>query len=207
MRLTFAGIQLKRFYILVLLPFILTVSILLMGVLLEEAWSLSRIRVVMMVLIQVPIITSGICSAFVLNGDPLVELSESTPTGWQKIQVTRLLIITGAFLTATGLLFIGLHMMQLWPRDLGWVSIITPVGSIFIVNCLVFLIAVLTMSMPTSSLASIAIWLFLCFIWDPYVTDPVRQRLVPLIIAAACSIFGWKMCSDTERNVLKVADL
>ena len=161
----------------------------------------------MMVLTQVPVITAGLSTAFVLNGDPIVELVESTPTGWRKVQVTRLLIITGAFLAAAGLLFIGLHVMRLWPRDMGWVSIITPVGSIFIVNCLVFLIAVLTMSMPTSSLASIAIWLFLCFIWDPYITDPVRQRLIPLFIAAAGAIFGWNMCGDAERNVVKVAAL
>ena len=161
----------------------------------------------MMVLTQVPVIAAGLSTAFVLNGDPIVELTESTPTGWRKVQVTRLLIITGAFLTAVGLLFTGLHMMRLWPRDLGWVSIITPVGSIFIVNCLVFLIAVLTTSMPTSSLASIAIWLFLCFIWDPYITDPVRQRLLPMFIAAAGAIFGWDMCNDTERNVVKVAAL
>lgn len=161
----------------------------------------------MMVLTQVPVIAAGLCAAFVLNGDPIIELAESTPTGWRKVQVTRLLIITGANLTAAGLLFIGLHMMRLWPRDQGWVSIITPVGSIFMVNCLVFLIAVLTMSMPTSSLASMAIWLFLCFIWDPYITDPVRQRLVPMIIAAAGAIFGWKICNDAERNVIKMATL
>ena len=207
MRLAFVGIQLKRLYILVLQPFILTTGVLLVGTVLEGTWSSSRIRVVMMILTQLPIIASGICVAYVLNGDPLVELSESTPTGWRKVQVTRLLIVTGAFLVAAGLLFIGLHMLRLWPRDLGWVSMITPVGGIFIVDCLVFLVAVLTMSMPTSSLASIAIWLFLCFIWDPYITDPVRQRLVPMIIAAACAIFGWKMCSDTERNVVKVSDL
>ncbi|WP_148301968.1 hypothetical protein [Bifidobacterium coryneforme] len=207
MRLAFVGLQLKRLYIPVLLPFILTAGVLLAGIVLEGNWSSGRIRVVMMVLTQVPIIASGICAAFVLNGDPLVELSESTPTGWRKVQATRLLIVTVAFLTAAGLLFLGLHMMRLWPRDLGWVSMITTVGGIFIVNCLVFLVAVLTMSMPTSSLASMAIWLFLCFIWDPYITDPVQQRLVPMIIAAACAIFGWKMCSDTERNVVKVADL
>ena len=205
--MAFVGIQLKRLYRLVLLPFILTAGILLAGLLLEGIWSLSRIRPVMMVLTQVPVIAAGLSTAFVLNGDPIVELTESTPTGWRKVQVTRLLIITGAFLAAVGLLFIGLHMMRLWPRDMGWVSIITPVGSIFIVNCLVFLIAVLTTSMPTSSLASIAIWLFLCFIWDPYITDPVRQRLFPMIIAAAGAIFGWKICSDTERNVVKVAAL
>ena len=205
--MAFGGIQLKKLYRPVLLPFILTAGVLLAGFLLEGIWSLSRIRPVMMVLTQVPVITAGLSTAFVLNGDPIVELVESTPTGWRKVQVTRLLIITGAFLTAAALLFIGLHMMRLWPRDMGWVSIITPVGSIFMVNCLVFLIAVLTTSMPTSSLASIAIWLFLCFIWDPYITDPVRQRLVPMIIATAGAIFGWNMCNDAERNVVKVAAL
>lgn len=201
------GIQLKRLYRLVLLPFLLTAGILLAGFVLEGIWSPGRIRPVMMALTQVPVIAAGLSTAFVLNGDPIVELAESTPTGWRKVQVTRLLIITGAFLAAAALLFIGLHLMRLWPRDLGWVSIITPLGSTFIVNCLVFLIAVLTTSMPTSSLASIAIWLFLCFIWDPYITDPVRQRLVPMIIAAAGAIFGWNMCSDAERNVVKVAAL
>ena len=205
--MAFVGIQLKRLYRLVLLPFILTAGILLAGLLLEGSWSPGRIRPVMMVLTQVPVITAGLCAAFVLNGDPIVELAESTPTGWRKVQVTRLLIITGANLTAAGLLFIGLHVMRLWPRDMGWVSIITPVGSIFIVNCLVFLIAVLTTSMPTSSLASMAIWLFLCFIWDPYITDPVRQRLLPMFFAAAGAIFGWKICNDAERNVVKVAAL
>ncbi|MDT7509513.1 hypothetical protein QRX41_05165 [Bifidobacterium sp. H1HS16N] len=205
--MAFVGIQFKRLYRLVLLPFILTAGILLAGFVLEGIWSLSRIRSVMMVLTQVPVIAAGLCAAFVLNGDPIVELTESTPTGWRKVQVTRLLIITGAFLAAAGLLFIGLHVMRLWPRDMGWVSIITPVGSIFIVTCLVFLIAVLTTSMPTSSLASMAIWLFLCFIWDPYITDPVRQRLIPMIIAAAGAIFGWNMCGDAERNVVKVAVL
>lgn len=205
--MAFVGIQCKRLYRLVLLPFLLTAGILLAGILLEGIWSPGRIRPVMMVLTQVPVIAAGLCTAFVLNGDPLVELSESTPTGWRKVQATRLLIITVAFLTAAGLLFLGLHMMRLWPRDLGWVSIITPVGGIFMVNCLVFLIAVLTMSMPTSSLASMTIWLFLCFIWDPYITDPVRQRLVPMIIAAAGATFGWKICSDAERNVVKVAAL
>ena len=205
--MAFVGIQLKRLYRLVLLPFILTAGILLAGFVLEGIWSLSRIRPVMMVLTQVPVIAAGLSTAFVLNGDPIVELTESTPTGWRKVQVTRLLIITGAFLAAAGLLFIGLHVMRLWPRDMGWVSIITPVGSIFIVNCLVFLIAVLTMSMPTSSLASMAIWLFLCFIWDPYITDPVRQRLLPMFFAAAGATFGWKICSDAEHNVVKVAAL
>ena len=205
--MAFVGIQLKRLYRLVLLPFILTAGILFVGFLLEGIWSSGRIRPLMMVLTQLPVIAAGLSTAFVLNGDPIVELAESTPTGWRKVQVTRLLIITGANLTAAGLLFIGLHVMRLWPRDMGWVSIITPVGSIFIVNCLGFLIAVLTTSMPTSSLASIAIWLFLCFIWDPYITDPVRQRLVPMIIAAAGATFGWKICSDAERNVVKVAAL
>ncbi|MBH9971957.1 hypothetical protein H3S93_06510 [Bifidobacterium sp. W8109] len=205
--MAFVGIQLKRLYRLALLPFILTAGILLAGFVLEGIWSLSRIRLVMMVLTQVPVFAAGLSTAFVLNGDPIVELAESTPTGWRKVQVTRLLIITGAFLAAEGLLFIGLHVMRLWPRDMGWVSIITPVGSIFIVNCLVFLIAVLTTSMPTSSLASIAIWLFLCFIWDPYITDPVRQRLIPLFIAAAGAIFGWKICNYAERNVIKMATL
>ena len=205
--MAFVGIQIKRLYRLVLLPFILTAGILLAGLLLEGSWSPGRIRPVMMVLTQVPVITAGLCAAFVLNGDPIVELAESTPTGWRKVQVTMMLIITGTNLTAAGLLFIGLHMMRLWPRDTGWVSIITPVGSIFIVNCLVFLIVVLTTSVTTSSLASIAIWLFLCFIWDPYITDPVRQRLIPLLIAAAGAIFGWNMCGDTERNVVKVAAL
>lgn len=205
--MAFVGIQLKRLCKLVLLPFILTACILLAGFVLEGIWSPGRIRPVMMVLTQVPVIAAGLSTAFVLNGDSIVELAESTPTGWRKVQVTRLLIITGAFLAAAGLLFIGLHMMRLWPRDMGWVSIITPVGSIFIVNCLVFLIAVLTTSMPTSSLASIAIWLFLCFMWDPYITDPVRQRLVPMIIAAAGAIFGWNMCGDAERNLVKVAAL
>ena len=205
--MAFVGIQLKRLYKLVLLPFLLTAGILLAGFVLERIWSPGRIRPGMMVLTQVPVIAAGLSTAFVLNGDPIVELTESTPTGWRKVQVTRLLIITGAFLAAAALLFIGLHVMRLWPRDLGWVSIITPVGSIFIVNCLVFLIAVLTMSMPTSSLASIAIWLFLCFIWDPYITDPVRQRLLPMFFAAAGAIFGWDMCNDTERNVVKVAAL
>ena len=205
--MAFVGIQLKRLFRLVLLPFILTAGILFVGFLLEGIWSLSRIRPVMMVLTQVPVITAGLSTAFVLNGDPIVELVESTPTGWRKVQVTRLLIITGAFLAAAGLLFIGLHMMRLWPRDMGWVSIISPVGSIFIVNCLVFLIAVFTMSKPTSSLASMAIWLFLCFIWDPYITDPIRQRLLPMFIATAGAIFGWNMCSDAERNVAKVAAL
>ena len=207
MRLAFVGIQLKRLYRLVLLPFLLTTGILLAGFLLERIWSPGRIRLVMMALTQVQVIAAGLSTAFVLNGDPIVELAESTPTGWRKVQVTRLLIITGAFLAAAGLLFIGLHMMRLWPRDMGWVSIITPVGSIFIVNCLVFLIAVLTTSMPTSSLASIAIWLFLCFIWDPYITDPVRQRLLPMFIATAGAIFGWKICNDAERNVIKMATL
>ena len=205
--MAFVGIQLKRLYRLVLLPFILTAGILFVGFLLEGIWSPGRIRPLMMVLTQLPVIAAGLSTAFVLNGDPIIELAESTPTGWRKVQVTRMLIITGAFLAAVGLLFIGLHMMRLWPRDMGWVSIITPVGSIFIVNCLVFLIAVLTTSMPTSSLASIAIWLFLCFIWDPYITDPVRQRLIPMIIAAAGAIFGWNMCGDAERNVVKVAAL
>ena len=205
--MAFVGIQLKRLYRLVLLPFLLTAGILLAGFLLEGIWSPGRIRPVMMVLTQVSVIAAGLSTAFVLNGDPLVELSESTPTGWRKVQATRLLIVTGANLTAAGLLFLGLHMMRLWPHDQGWVSIITPVGSIFMVNCLVFLIAVLTTSMPTSSLASIAIWLFLCFIWDPYITDPVRQRLIPLFIAAAGAIFGWDMCGDAEHNVLKVAAL
>ena len=205
--MAFVGIQLKRLYRLVLLPFILTAGVLLAGFVLESIWSLRRIRPVMMVLTQVPVIAAGLSTTFVLNGDPIVELAESTPTGWRKVQVTRLLIITGAFLAAAGLLFTGLHMMRLWPRDMGWVSIVTPVGSIFIVNCLVFLIAVLTTSMPTSSLASIAIWLFLCFIWDPYITDPVRQRLLPMFIATAGAIFGWKICNDAERNVIKMATL
>ena len=205
--MAFVGIQLKRLYRPVLLPFILTACILLAGFVLEGIWSPGRIRPVMMVLTQVPVIAAGLSTAFVLNGDPTVELAESTPTGWRKVQVTRLLIITGAFLAAAALLFIGLHVMRLWPRDLGWVSIITPVGSIFIVNSLIFLIAVLTTSMPTSSLASIAIWLFLCFIWDPYITDPVWQRLLPMFFAAAGAIFGWNMCNDAERNVVKVAAL
>ena len=205
--MAFVGIQLKRLYRLVLLPFILTAGVLLAGLLLEGIWSLSRIRPVMMVLTQVPVIAAGLSTAFVLNGDPIVELAEATPTGWRKVQVTRLLIISGANLTAAGLLFIGLHMMRLWPRDMGWVSMITPVGGIFIVNCLVFLVAVITMSTPTSSLASMAICLFLCFIWDPYITDPVRQRLLPMFFAAAGAIFGWKICSDAEHNVVKVAAL
>ena len=83
--MAFVGIQFKRLYRLVLLPFILTAGILFAGFVLEGIWSPGRIRPVMMVLNQVPVIAAGLSTAFVLNGDPIVELAESTPTGWRKV--------------------------------------------------------------------------------------------------------------------------
>lgn len=171
------------------------------GVMVSGVWSRTQTLTVVNWLAQLMVIGSGVCVAVALTGDPLVEASESTPVGWRRVQATRFAFAAVSGLAGAVLMFAPLHVLGLWPQDMGWISLIAPAGAVLVVGAAGFTAAAWSASTRATVMAVVAVWMFLALLWDPYVLDPVAQRGIPLTVAVIVVGVAWRLLGDEERNV------
>ena len=149
------------------------------------------------------VMVSGVWSRTqtLMTGDPLVEASESTPIGWRRVQTTRFALTAVSTLVGAVLMFAPLHVLGLWPQDMGWISLIAPAGAVLVVGLAGFEAATWSASAQATVMAVVAVWMFLALLWDPYVLDPVTQRGIPIAVSMIAVVFAWRLLGDEERNV------
>ena len=143
------------------------------GVMVSGVWSRTQTLTVVNWLAQLMVIGAGVCVAVALTGDPLVEVSESTPVGWRRVQATRF-----AFAAVSGL-----------------------AGAVLVVGAAGFAAAAWSASTRATVMAVVGVCMFLALLWDPYVLDPVAQRGIPLTVAVIVVGVAWRLLGDEERNV------
>ena len=197
--------QCRRLWVVALMPPLICLLVVAVGLMLNVSgwWASSRVMVLMMALRQLPVIAAGVCGSLALTGDVLVELHESTPVGWRTIETMRLGVVGVPAILAEAAMYLIMHARGLWPHDLGLTSVLTPVGSVFAVLLFTYASAVWLASAQATTLVAVAVWLFLCLLWDPYVTDPVSHTVTPVATAGLCALGAWVRCGDAERNVTK----
>jgi hypothetical protein len=155
-------------------------------------------------LAQVCVIAAGVCAAVALTGDPLIELHESTPTGFRRVQLTRATLVTASGLAGAALMFFPLHALRAWPRDDGWISVVSPAGAVVSVIVVALLTAAFARTAAATTIAVVAAWMFLSMLWDPYVLPLLHQRGIPLVASAGLLLAAWHRLGDAERNIAKV---
>lgn len=197
--------QCRRLWVVALMPPLICLLVVAVGLMLNVSgwWASSRVMVLMMALSQLPVIAAGVCGSLALTGDVLVELHESTPVGWRTVETMRLGVVGLPAIMAEAAMYFIMHARGLWPHDLGLASVLTPVGSVFAVLLFTYAAAVWLASAQATTLVAVAVWLFLCLLWDPYVTDPVSHTVTPVATAGLCALGAWVRCGDAERNVTK----
>lgn len=169
------------------------------------AWPASLAIVLVISLSQVFVICAGVCVAVAVTGDPLVELHESTPTPFRTVQAVRAGIVTLSGIAGAALMFTPLHLLGIWPRDEGWISLASPAGAVTLVAVAALATAAFSGTVSATTIAVIATWIFLALLWDPYVHPLWAQRGLPLLGAAALALIAWKRLEDSEHNIAKAA--
>ncbi|MCV7636737.1 hypothetical protein M3B10_011090 [Micrococcus luteus] len=169
-----------------------------------DAWPLSQAMTLVNWLAQVFVIATGVCAAVALTGDPLIELHESTPTGFRRVQFLRAGLVALSGLAGAVLMFFPLHALRVWPRDEGWTSVASPAGAVVIMIVVAMVAAAFAGTASTTTIAVVAAWMFLAMLWDPYVLPLHLQRGVPLIISAGLLVAVWHRLAKAERNIAKV---
>ncbi|NMM97481.1 hypothetical protein [Bifidobacterium olomucense] len=182
-------------------PAVCGIAVAVAGIMVSGVWSRTQTLTVVNWLAQLMVIGSGVCVAVALTGDPLVEASESTPVGWRRVETTRFVLTAVSGLVGAVLMFAPLHVLGLWPQDLGWASLIAPTGAVLVVGTAGFAAAAWSASAQATVMAVVAVWMFLALLWDPYVLDPVAQRGIPLAAAVIAIGVAWRLLGDEERNV------
>ncbi|MFD1718547.1 hypothetical protein [Georgenia deserti] len=169
-----------------------------------ESWPPSQAMTLVNWLAQVFVIATGICAAVALTGDPLIELHESTPTGFRQVQLLRAGLVALSGLVGAVLMFFPLHALPVWPRDEGWASVASPAGAVVIMIVVALVAAAFAGTAATTTIAVVAAWTFLAMLWDPYVLPLPQQRGIPLIISAGLLVAVWHRLANAERNIAKV---
>jgi hypothetical protein len=152
---------------------------------------------------QVFVIAAGVCAAVTLTGDPLIELHESTPTGFRQVQLLRAGLVAVSGLAGAALMFFPLHALQVWPRDEGWISIASPAGSVVIMIVVALVAAAFAGTASSTTIAVVAAWMFLAMLWDPYVLPLPAQRGIPLLVSSGLLVAVWHRLANAERNIAK----
>ncbi|PJM72945.1 hypothetical protein CS006_06715 [Bifidobacterium primatium] len=181
-------------------PVVCGITVAVAGIMVSGVWSRTQTLTVVNWLAQLMVIGSGVCVAVALTGDPLVEASESTPVGWRRVESTRFVLTALSGLVGAVLMFAPLHVLGLWPQDMGWASLIAPAGAVLVVGAAGFAAAAWSMSTQATVMAVVAVWMFLALLWDPYVLDPVAQRGIPFAAAVIAIGVAWRLLGDEERN-------
>jgi hypothetical protein len=179
-------------------------AVALLGWFAADAWPPSQAMTLVTWLAQVFVIATGVCAAVALTGDPLLELHESTPTGFRRVQLTRAGLVTVSGLSGAAVMFFPLHAVRAWPHDQGWSTVASPTGAVVIVVVAALLTAAFAGTASTTTIAVVAAWMFLAMLWDPYVLPLPQQRGIPLIVSAGLLVAVWHRLGDAERNIAKV---
>jgi len=158
-------------------------------------------------LAQVFVICVGVCAAVALTGDPLVELHESTQTGFRSVQFIRFGIVTASAVVGAAVMFTPIHLLGTWPRDEGWITLVSPAGAAIFVTMVALAAATFTGTVSATTIAVVAGWVFLALLWDPYVVPLPAQRGLPLIAALVLVAVAWRRLGDSESNITKVASI
>ena len=185
-------------------PILAGVAVAAVGWYAAGAWPVSQAMTLVNWLAQVFVIAAGVCVAVALTGDPLIELHESTPTGFRAVQLTRAALVTLTGIVGAVLMFVPLHVLRVWPRDEGPVSVFSPAGAVVIVAVVALVAAVFAGTASATTIAVVAAWMFLAMLWDPYVLPLHLQRGLPLIAAAVLVVAVWFRLGIAERNIAKV---
>lgn len=205
MRGSHGAAQLRRVGGAAAVPPVAGVLVALAGTAASVAWSVERATVLSMVLTQLFVLCTGIAAAAALTGDPLVEVHESTPTSFRGAQTVRAAMVSIFGIVGAVVMFVPLHLNGIWPRDQGWITVVTPVGGVILVVAVAAVAATFTGTPSATTIAVIAAWMFLALFWDPYVFELSVQRGVPLLGASALLVVGWRRSGDAERNLERAA--
>ena len=168
----------------------------LMAALLGTFWATS----VMIMLMPLHALVVGIAAVAVLAGDPLVELTGSTPVGIRSVLTMRAALVALGGATGALVMFAPLHMLGTVYGDAGWASAISPVG-----GAMVFALAAYAMSAASGSSRSVTFgivlgWTFLSLFWDTNTMSMLGvQRGVPMALAFAAAAGAWFSLGDPER--------
>lgn len=170
-------------------------------------WPATLAMTLVMWLSQIFVVCAGVCVAVAVTGDRLVELHESTPTSFRIVQTMRAGIVTVSGMVGAVLMFAPLHLLGIWPRDQGWISLVSPAGAVVLVAVVALAAAAFAGTVSSTTIAVVAAWMFLAMLWDPYVLPLLVQRGLPLLGAAMLALIAWRRLGDSEHNIAKVATI
>lgn len=169
------------------------------GVALAQFAGRDMASLAMTLIVQLYPVSVGACAVVALGDDPLVELQESMPVGFRTVQLARLAVVLAGGVSGACLLFAALHTAGVFPNDIGWLSIISPVGGAVIVALAAYAAVSLAGSVRTATMAVIAVMIFLTIFWDIQVPNPLDQRQGPLLVALAAAVVAWFAAGRADR--------
>lgn len=170
-----------------------------------STWPSAQAMALVTWLEQIFVICVGVIAAVVLTGDELVELHEASPTSFRTVQSIRAALTVVSGVIGAFVLFVPLHLIDVWPRDQGWITVLSPTGAVIVVVAVAVAVAAFAQAASATTIAVVATWIFLALLWDPYVLVLAVQRGVPLLAAVALIAVAWRRLGDAERNISKVA--
>jgi flagellin-like protein len=169
-----------------------------------ESWTLTRTSIMLTWLTQLFTLSVGVTAAVALTGDPLVEVHEATPVSFRVVQAARAGIVAAASAVGGVIMFTPLHLLGVWPRDVGWVTVVSPVGAAILLIAVTLAAAAFSGTPSTVTISAVAGWVFLALLWDPYVSPLAVQRGIPLAVSAVLVAAAWARLGDAERNIARV---
>lgn len=200
--------QIRRIGIMVLFtPILVAIAVAIAGWFASQAWPATQATVLINWLVQIFVISAGVCTVGALTGDQLIELHESTPIGFHKIQLLRACLITLAGAVGAAIMFFPLYVLRIWPGQESWVLVFSPLGAVIIVLATALVTAAFGGSAATTTIAVVMAWMFLSLLWDPYVLPLLPQRGIPLLFSGVLIIAAWYRLKNAELNIAKVASV
>ncbi len=184
-------------------PSLLGVGIAAFGWGLAHTWPATRVATLVYGLAQIYVLCASLCATVALTGDRLVELQESTPMGFRSVQTIRFGLVLLSTFVGCFLMYAPLHVLHLWPGDDGWLSVLRPGGAALMVMMTAILVATFTGLAPAVTVATVAAWVFLTMLWDPYVVPLYLQRGIPFVISMMFFLTAWRRLADSERNITR----
>ncbi len=197
--------QLRRVTPSAVAPVLVGMVIAAAGIAVAETWTTVQATTLLGWLTQVFTITVGVAAAVVLTGDPLVELHESTPISFRTVQFLRAAIVASIAVAGGLVMFVPLHLLGVWPRDIGWLSGLVPTGAALFIVAVALTAAAFSGTTSTVTISVVAGWIFLSLLWDPYILHVTVQRGIPLAAAALMTWAAWGRLRNAEKNIAKAA--
>lgn len=197
--------QLRRVSPAAVAPLLVGMLVAVAGVAAVGTWTTVQTATLLGWVTQVFAITVGVVAAVALTGDPLVELHESMPVSFRAVQFLRAAIVAAVAVAGGLVMFVPLHLLGVWPRDIGWLSGLVPTGAAVFIVAMALTAAAFSGTASTVTISVVAGWVVLSLLWDPYVLHPGVQRGIPLAAAAVMSWAAWGQLGNAEKNIAKVA--